>query len=568
MTRRIRNRRALALLAAAVLAAAAGVSFAAGVEVRGTRVMPQKRVAALLGRVGAAGVTRAALGRVEEEYFRRGYLRARVSAAPEGEDSTWVVTVDEGPRATIADATVQGELTLPRDDVLGRLGLTPGAPYRPQEIARRIRDLLESYDDSGRPFAQVWIDSVGYDRGDNAVSLKLFVVEGEPRTIERVVVEGLKKTREELAVRIAGIEPGTPYRASALRKAYLRLAASGVFTRVEYPTVRVSPDARGVDAVVVVDEPKRSHSITSALGYADSEGEEGRQISGLVNVRLNNIGGTLRDLGVLWSNDGRSRVETRVDYRDQFFLGRRLALGVTLHQIGQDTVYTWQSLGVEVERPVRRVGVTMGISGDRNVFSVGELTRSWRVRGSLGLRLRGGGPEGGAWMYTRFTLAEKRRILRGGGDERLEQYITEVETDAIVRLRPVLLLHNALVYRGLESDERIVPLSERFYIGGARTLRGYKENQFNGRRVATARTEILLGRTRDENVYLFGDVGYVLRETLTPDDTVVRDEIVRAGYGFGLRTRSLLGNVDLSFGVGEKLSLQQTKVHVLLEQNF
>jgi outer membrane protein assembly factor BamA len=171
-------------------------------------------------------------------------------------------------------------------------------------------------------------------------------------------------------------------------------------------------------------------------------------------------------------------------------------------------------------------------------------------------------------VRVRIGVAWKQRILRGGGDESLNQYIPEVETNVALRLRPVLHLQNTLVYRGLESNERVVPLSEVFYIGGARTLRGYKENQFNGRRVATARTELLLGRTRNENVYLFADVGYVLREALTPDDTVDREEIVRAGYGFGLRTGSRLGNVDLSFGVGEKLSLQQTKVHVLLVQSF
>jgi outer membrane protein assembly factor BamA len=187
----------------------------------------------------------------------------------------------------------------------------------------------------------------------------------------------------------------------------------------------------------------------------------------------------------------------------------------------------------------------------------------------LGVRYNRGDADG-AWLslYGRLTLARKQRVFRSGGDESLNQYIGEFESDAVIPLRSVLHVRNSLVYSGVESNERVVPLPELFYLGGARTLRGYKENQFSGRRVAAARTELLLGKTRTENAYLFGDVGYVFRETLTPDDTVDRDELVRVGYGFGLRTRSRLGNVDLSFGIGRKLSLQQTKVHVLLEQRF
>jgi outer membrane protein assembly factor BamA len=453
--------------------------------------------------------------------------------------------------------------------VIDFLGIGAGAPYRPARLESRIRALLAEYDEAGLPFAQVWVDSVGYDAASNTVALKFYVVEGGERVIRGVEIQGLEKTRPELAVRISGIQTGQPYRASVLREAYARLSASGVFTDVRYPTVEMLPDGTGVEVVAVVEEPKRAHTFVSAIGYAEAEGEEERQISGLVDLRLNNIGGTLRDLATMWSNDGRDRVETRIDYRDRFFLGRRLGVGVRLHQIGLDTLYTWQSLGVEVERTFGTVGVTVAVHGDRNVFSVGEVTRSWRARGALGVRFHRGGASGHSMdVLTRFTVARKRKVFRDRPDQTLAQYIAEVETDVVVALGRVLRARNALVYRGLESNEDVVPLSERFYIGGARTLRGYKENQFNGRRVATARTELLLGRTRAENVYVFGDVGYVLRENLTAQGNVERDEIVRAGYGFGLRTGSPLGNVDLSFGVGEKPSLQQTKVHVLLEQSF
>jgi outer membrane protein assembly factor BamA len=125
-----------------------------------------------------------------------------------------------------------------------------------------------------------------------------------------------------------------------------------------------------------------------------------------------------------------------------------------------------------------------------------------------------------------------------------------------------------IVYRGIESDEEYVPLSEQFYVGGAGTVRGYRENQFHGRRVGYARSELRLGKSRRENAYLFVDAGYVLEETQDADGLVAAGEEYPIGYGFGLRTESRVGNIDISFGVGEELSLQQTKVHVILNRRF
>ncbi len=114
----------------------------------------------------------------------------------------------------------------------------------------------------------------------------------------------------------------------------------------------------------------------------------------------------------------------------------------------------------------------------------------------------------------------------------------------------------------------MVPLSEQFYIGGARTLRGYRESRFHGRRVATLATELLVGPGRSECGYLFVDAGYVRQEARAADGTVAADDLWPVGFGFGFRTASALGNIDLSFGMGDEVSLRQTKVHVSVEQRF
>jgi outer membrane protein assembly factor BamA len=404
------------------------------------------------------------------------------------------------------------------------------------------------------------------------------VVEGRERQIETVDVEGLAKTKPDLVVRMSGLEPGQTYRGDMLRDAYSRLKGSGVFSDVQYPKLRVSPDGRGVDAVLVVDEARRSNSFAGVLGYAAEEGTGDNQISGLVQLRMNNIGGTLKDLHVFWTNDGHGRSDTRLNFRDRFFLGRMLTVGAILEQIGQDTLFTWQSVGVEAGRTAGRLGRNLlgfgvGFHADRNVFSEGALLRSWRYRTSATLSLLRGDDRKHTFAdaETRVTVARKQSHFRDGfGSLAMNQYIVEVEAEGSVGLMRSLSIYLGLSFHGLQSNEPLVPLSEQFYVGGARTLRGYRENQFHGRRVGTSRSELRLGSSPRENLYLFFDSGYILQESLAgPDlDIILRRDLLKFGYGFGLRTQSQVGVIGLSFGFGDEVSLGRAKVHILLEQNF
>jgi outer membrane protein insertion porin family len=103
-----------------------------------------------------------------------------------------------------------------------------------------------------------------------------------------------------------------------------------------------------------------------------------------------------------------------------------------------------------------------------------------------------------------------------------------------------------------------IPLAELFPLGGATTLRGYREGQFRGERLAFTNLEYRFGE--GGWLFLFDDLGAFYR----------RDGgwAVKNGTGFGLRSQSPLGVVVLSFGVGERLSLEGTRIHISLVEKF
>jgi len=571
------KRHSITFVAAWMLCAAWAANAGAGapvLRVLGTQSISSERAVSVLKAGGFP--SEKSLRALQEEYLKNGRLFASMNVRMES-DSSYTVVVDEGAPARVRRTYVHGATHFSRDEVTRQLGLVPGTPFDPHRFTARMESLLSNYDADGYPFGEVWVDSIGVDRDSAAVDVSLYVVEGTTRSVESVVVEGLKKTRPELAVKIAGIEPGTQYRSQLLEDAYLRVVASGVFTDVAYPTVRMSADGSGVDAVLHVNEPARSHIFAAALGYASASDNTDRVLSGFVQLELNNIGGSLKDFGATWNNDGVGRNETHIRYRDRLFLGRRLGLGVRLEQVGQDTLYTWQSAGIEAERGLGRVagtllGFTLAGYGDRNVFSEGDLLRSSRWRVKTGASAMWGSDRAGklARLGANVTFAFKHNSYRDDATGPGDVGQTIYDGNAGVLFPAWRSLHVAVDghLEWLQSDEANVPLSEQFYVGGARTVRGYRENQFHGRRVAYARNELRLGRSPRDGFYVFVDAGYVRQETPQAAGATLIDGTGLTGYGFGVRSLSRVGRLDLSFAVSDGLSLRQTKVHVLLEQNF
>jgi outer membrane protein insertion porin family len=516
------------------------------------------------------------LARVQQAYIEVGFLFATIDVERGLVDGNLVLVIDEGQPARFGRVRIAGAKAFGEDKVIKILGAQRGAHFKPDVLQRGIETLLEEYDTQGFPFAQVWMDSLQLDPSAHSVHLTVFVVEGESKQLDRIEVEGLQSTREDLAIRLSGLKEGEPYDGEKIRDAHLRLKSSGIFDDVAYPTIRLSTEGQGVDALIRVIEPSKNNTFSFAVGYAETEGRDGNVLNGVVRLDLVNIGGSLRDLNIFWSNDGAGRSDTRFAFRQRFIRGRPLSFGLSLEQIGLDTLYTWQSIGVETAAPVGRLlgglfGLDFAVHGDRNTFSVDDVSKSLRLRLIGGFSfVKGKERRGGFFeLRNRNTYARKSIERRDGNpDESLTQIIVEARARLAAGIFTNLHFANETTLRNLSSDEALIPLSEQFYVGGAATLRGYRENQFHGRQVAYSRSELLIGRSRMENGYIFVDVGYILDEALLPSGGIATNDLYKLGYGFGVRTQSNAGNIDISFGVGEELSLEQTKIHVILDRSF
>ncbi|MEP7307216.1 MAG: POTRA domain-containing protein [Acidobacteriota bacterium] len=152
--------------------------------------------------------TSPSLGRVEELkqlvsdlVLERGYLRAeirpRAEIAHAPDRATLVFAIDPGPRTTIGTIDIDGTPTVSRTELLKRLDLAPGAPYRRDELNTRIERYIVDRRKAGYYEAKLTVTPTLVD-GDRIANLILTVV---PGARVRVVFKGDSlppEKREEL----------------------------------------------------------------------------------------------------------------------------------------------------------------------------------------------------------------------------------------------------------------------------------------------------------------------------------------------------------------------------------
>ena len=149
------------------------------------------------------------------------------------------------------------------------------------------------------------------------------------------------------------------------------------------------------------------------------------------------------------------------------------------------------------------------------------------------------------YSYGKKNLDDASAPILSSGKSEVQRLLLDLEFFIPAFARQVI----AFGLHGYEVRGKEIQESDMFRFGGARTLRGYRENQFIGSRVAWTNAEyrFLLGRRS----FLFGffDTGYYSR----PADVAERcraEDGIKYGYGSGLRTDTPLGNISVSFALG------------------
>jgi outer membrane protein insertion porin family len=472
------------------------------------------------------------------------------------------VVVDEGPEILLGELEFAGSEGPITDELRRDLELRPGRGLTPGALAGDTDALLDAYANEGRPFAEVALPSFVELSGEGVLAGRIEVSEGLETTVGDVVVAGNEVTRDRVIVRESGLELGALYSEKRLAEVRPRLERLDFLDAVEEPVVAVDP-LSGEATVGIAVEEGASNRISGAVGFSGGPGTAD-ELTGLVDIELVNIAGTGRSASAAWERIRVGETEISFSYTEPWLLGAPIDVGVAGAQSIRDTLYTTTEGDLLVTaRMGGRTRLTWSLGAERYVPGAATESTTTSTRTAFAAAYDGTdapwNPTSGSRLVASLEYAAKE-IADSGRRERSGTVTAEAQLFARVRARQVL----ALRARGaaLASTEDEVPFHELLTIGGALSLRGYREEQFRGNRVALGSVEYRLLLGRRSRALAFIDLGYWHREgSNSAKDT-------NLGYGIGLRGDTRLGTISIDYGLGEGDDLLDGKLHAGLIREF
>lgn len=592
------------LLLIASLAVGQQVSLISNIEIRGLQNVNREQIVAIMRTKVGQPYVQAQLDQDRRGIENLGFFKAVDVRASEQGSNNWLVIVEVVEFAKIKEIRVVGNKAVSTEDILKALAENAGFPITAGSVfnLRAIRpasDMIEKLYQDKKFFARV---AAFGPMDDSPETLNVEIVE---TTVNTVSVQGASRTKKSVLDRIIQTEPNQPFNADTWRKDLSRLWGTQWFEKVE-SVIRETDQIGRIDVIADVKEAQTGminvgvqvdprSRLAGLLKYQDLNFKGSGQSYG-INLVQGSRGGTSIDLD--YGNPFVDNKETslnvsvysRVQFRftntgifgggggsptedDQFFerrtgasaaLSRRIRLGL-FSSIGlkYENINTSEidetSSGGFIQQDGEVATLSVSLTQDERDVPLDASRGSWfRISLEPGYsnitKVGGTNPDPSILGSNTFvrTSAEYRLYWSPQGQRPIDKP-DEPRRVIAVRARA-----------GMISGK--VPFFEQFFAGGSDTIRGYSEDRFWGRNIATLTAEYRHPIQKAFNVILFADYGSAwggYGEVNSYTQTKGAD--FKLGYGAGFSFRTPLGPIRLDFGFNDK---GKSRTHFLIGTSF
>ncbi len=423
--------------------------------------------------------------RIKEVLLNKGYLNVRVglpTAELDDEKKWFVVTypVMEGEPFTIGDIGFRGNTVFEDPELRQGLKMKEGEIFQRQKLRDEITRLNDLYGGRGYSFADV-SPNVIPNTEERTASVVFTIKEGEMMRVRQINISGNEKTKDNVVRREIRVDEQDVINTPALKRSFQRLNNLNFFETVEILPAQVAVDKVDLN-VRVKEKPTGQFSVGGGFSTLD-------RLVAIADITEGNLGGN-GWMGRVRGQLGQQRTIGLVTFRNPYVNDSLTSMQLDVYRTATNYIswfetktgasvtlgrylseYTSGSMSLFAEE-LNFKNPRPGICPDRFPLVCSQLgnqsTTGFRTSFSRDTRDVFMDPRSG-W---RTTVGFDFGTPYLGGSNNFYKYYIDVtkytplpfDTRFSFRAR-----YGAAV--GIENSP--IPLTERFYVGGINTMRGF-----------------------------------------------------------------------------------------------
>ncbi|MBC2853843.1 MAG: BamA/OMP85 family outer membrane protein [Cetobacterium somerae] len=489
-----------------------------------------------------------------------------------------VYSVIENP--IINGVQIKGNTKYTTEELKSLINIEPGKVLNLNNLRDARDKILKKYNEDGYVLAE--IEDIDLTGGND---LTIVINEGTVDKVNftkmvtkqkgqrRKATDTLLKTRDYVVEREIEIQPGEVFNINDYNETVSNLMRTGYFKNVKYETKPAPGENQGVDLVLLLEE-ERTATLQGAVSYGSEIG-----LLGMLSVKDMNWQGKGQELGVTFEKSDENYTSFSINFSDPWIKGTdRISWGWSLYKNEYensdsvlfnetDTYGAKLNIGKGLTKNLR-LGLGTKAEYITEKADKSELANYTNYDGENLLDKWGDKRSYGLFSVYPSITYDTRNSYWNPTSGWYGKYQVEVGyadtidsgtfANTTLELRKYhrgLFKNNTFAYRAVGGVmTTTTPESQRFWVGGGSTLRGYDGGFYQGTQKITATIE---NRTQINDVLgfvLFSDIGRAWdyqgedpgylnekRDARFPDD-------IGTTVGVGLRVNTPVGPLRFDFG--------------------
>jgi outer membrane protein insertion porin family len=463
------------------------------------------------------------LGRVERYCQNYGFIEAKagldsVSYNDRRDRVTAYISLTEGTKYRVGNLSFEGNEKIATPKLKKALMLKPGEIFSADQADKTLENLYTIYTEEGFIYCRVIPQP---DLHDTVADMKYNILENNPAHVRQVIIAGNTKTRDKVIRRQLKVMPGDLFRRSLVVRSQREVFSLGFFEDVQIGSQPA--DTNGdIDLIFTVKE-KQVGQFQIGTTYGATDG-----LAGFVQIGMPNLFGRGQEINFKTEFSSK-KFNLDLGFTEPWLFDTPTSAGIDLYR----TTYSYSNYdeeriggGLRLGRPIPGLDYTRGYwqyNLERlDIYNVTGSLQNYvnendypRISSSTGISLVRDSRDKpfNATRGSRTMLSSKFSggVLQGRVD--FQKYLLEC------RYYQPLFWKLALMGRGRAgmvdgySDPNTVPVSERFFVGGAGEdgIRGYPDRSirstYGGRSMLLTNLELRYGINSSIYTMMFLDAG-------------------------------------------------------------
>ncbi len=470
------------------------------VDIIGVQAFKKKKVFKLLKKTKRKKVFKEDLfqedlDRIITLYRNHGYLEVEIlepeiTYTDEESKVNILLNIAEGVKYNVGNINFMGNIILTDKELRDTLELKENEVYNQEKFDETRQNIESVYAEKGYVFMRVQAETQT-NAETKIVDISFDITEGPLVYVGKIFITGNDRTKDYVIRREILLKEGDPFNRTRIQRSQQKIYNLGYFKEVN-----LSPRPSGKDQLDLIFEleEQQTNTISAGVGYSSVD-----KLLGTVELGINNLFGRGQRLSLLYEI-GLMKKYYEIDFTEPWLFGRPYSFGIGIYDKIRMKDYEYTINGEEKTDRYKeeRKGGSIRLGHrfkdfytvrfaykyeDVAIFDANEDNETLKIKQDSGW-------ENTSSLTTTFIRDNRDNIFdasRGsrhsistevaggifGGNHHFTKYIGETSWYFPTIGRLVLALHaqaGIVDHFGLSNE---VPIYEKFFVGGAETIRGY-----------------------------------------------------------------------------------------------